>query len=141
MDGKDKNPVGKPRETVEDRLPNNWRSYIIEEMSEGASLIEIKAYFGISNNLHTRWMKDETEYRETIKEGVYKSEAWWIKQGRKNLKDRDFSAVLWYMNMKNRFGWKDRQDVTTNDKELPQPILGGLSVKKSDDDGSTTQQQ
>lgn len=28
--------------------------------------------------------------------------------------------------MKNRFGWKDRQDVTTNDKDLPIPILGGV---------------
>jgi len=24
-------------------------------------------------------------------------------------------------------GWKDRQDVTTNDKDLPQPIYGGKS--------------
>lgn len=27
-------------------------------------------------------------------------------------------------------GWKDRTDVTTNDRDIPQPLLGGLSVKE-----------
>jgi hypothetical protein len=96
-------------------------------MTEGASLEEIKAYLNISNNLHTRWMTEEPEYRETIKRGEELSKAWWHKKGRVNLENKDFSATLWYMNMKNRFGWKDRQDVTTNDKDLPTPILGGVA--------------
>ena len=41
--------------------------------------------------------------------------------------NKEFNYTGWYMNMKNRFNWKDRQDVTTNDKDMPTPILGGIS--------------
>ena len=100
---------------------------IIENMSEGASLQEIKGRLDISNNLHERLLRDEKEYRETIKRGIRKSRAWWETTGRKCLWDREFSATLWYMNMKNRFGWRDKQDITSNDKEI------GFSVKLTDD--------
>lgn len=103
-------------------LPEGWYDYILEEMSQGASLQEIKAHFDISNTLHERWMDEEPEYKETIKRGIELSHAWWQKQGRVHLQNKDFSATLWYMNMKNRFGWRDRQDITSNDEKI-QPLL------------------
>ena len=115
-------PAGRPQKTPKE-LPEGWQDYIIAEMSEGATLREIKAHFAISNDLHERWMKDEEEYSETIKGGIQMAEAWWLKQGRINLQNKEFSPVLWYMNMKNRFGWKDRQDITSGGEKLPQPIL------------------
>jgi len=125
--------AGRPQKDLSE-LPTGWHDYVLTEMEQGASLQEIKAYFGISNDLHARWMKDEEEYSETIKRGIELSEAWWMKKGRVNLENKDFSATLWYMNMKNRFAWKDRQDVTTNDKDLPTPILGGLTTQNPTDD-------
>lgn len=35
-------------------------------------------------------------------------------------------------NLKNNYGWKDRQDITTNDKELPTPLLSALDVSNND---------
>lgn len=90
-------------------LPEDWKTKLLSEMSEGASLQEIKGMFRISNDLHARWMKEEKEYSEAIKTGELYSEAWWMKMGRKNLTTKEFSPTLWYMNMKNRFGWKDNQ--------------------------------
>lgn len=133
-------PGGRPQKDTTE-LPEGWQSYIISEMSEGATLREIKAYFGISNSLHNRWMEDEEEYSTTIKGGIQMAEAWWLKQGRINLKNKEFSPVLWYMNMKNRFGWKDRQDVTTNGKDLPTPILGGTTKVNPTDDISESNGQ
>lgn len=121
--------VGRPRKTLSE-LPEDWYNYVLDEMAQGASLEEIKAYLNISNDLHARWMIDEKEYSETIKRGLELSKSWWMKKGRTELSNKEFSATLWYMNMKNRFGWKDRQDVTTNDKDLPTPILGGLTQDK-----------
>jgi len=114
--------VGKPKRTLKS-LPVDWYDYILSEMSEGASLQEIKAHFDISNTLHERWMGEEPEYKETIKRGKELSEAWWQKQGRVHLQNKEFSATLWYMNMKNRFGWKDRQDITSDDKTINQVLV------------------
>lgn len=45
-----------------------------------------------------------------------------------------FNASSWKFNMVNRFGWHEKNDVTTNGKELPQPIFNGLSIKNNDSD-------
>jgi hypothetical protein len=104
-------------------LPKGWERLILSQMARGASKQEIKAALHISNDQHARWMAlpeegqpDEFQkYRETVKRGDQLCEAWWEKQGRINLSKRQFSPVLWYMNMKNRFGWKDRNEVVNND--------------------------
>lgn len=41
-------------------------------------------------------------------------------------------------NLKNNYGWKDRTDITSNDKELPTPILNGLSRNHSNEEDSST---
>lgn len=119
-------PIGKggrPRKDLSELQPE-WYTLVLTEMAEGASLDEIKTILNISNDLHTRWMEDEPEYSETIKRGIELSKAWWQKQGRTNLTNKDFSATLWYMNMKNRFGWRDRvdQDITSGGEKLS-PLL------------------
>lgn len=114
---------GRPAKTLED-LPEGWQDAILDMMGDGASLQEVKADLNISNDQHARWMEPPTaakegetpedtygEYRETIKRGTELSEAWWLRKGRTNLSTRDFSAVLWHMNMQNRFGWSNRSDV------------------------------
>lgn len=101
--------MARPKKTTKN-LPKNWRTIIFDEMCEGASKQEIKTLLGISNDLFDRLSKEDEEFSETIKRGINLSESWWLKQGRVHLNDRKFNAVLWYMNMKNRFGWRDRQE-------------------------------
>ena len=109
QDPKPKHPGGRPLKTIED-LPKDWRQTIHNEMKQGASRQEIKAKLCISNDLFARLMREDIEFSDTIKENEALSYAWWLNIARENLKDRSFSAVLWYMNMKNRFGWKDKQE-------------------------------
>lgn len=111
----------RPKKTIKD-LPKNWKGLVLKEMEAGASKQEVKILLHISNDLFERFMKETPEFSETILYGVDLAEAWWLKQGRTNLKNKQFNAHLWYMNMKNRFAWRDRQatDVTSGER----PIAG-----------------
>ena len=63
-------------------------------------------------------MEEEEEFSGTVKRGRQLSASWWEKIGRKNLENKDFSFTGWYMNMKNRFKWKDRHDVTSDEQKI-----------------------
>lgn len=111
------NPVGRPKENID--LPEGWYNDVLNLYKVGASDVEIKALIyntrgSFSNDLWERWMNEEPEFSETIKVGKILSEAWWSKTGRTSLENKDFSYTGWYMNMKNRFGWKDKSEVEQN---------------------------
>ncbi len=123
--------MARPKETL-DSFPENWQNDILDLYKEGASDVEIKALIcewrgSISNDLWDRWIEEEVQFSETIKIGKLLSESWWNKKGRKNLENKDFNFTGWYMNMKNRFGWKDRSDVTTNDKDITTPPINWVN--------------
>lgn len=106
-------PSGRLKESI-DTLPEGWETIVLELYAEGASDVEIKATIAnwrgsFSNDLWDRWLLEEPIFSETIKKGKMLSHAWWEKTGRKNLHMKDFQSALWYMNMKNRFGWADNQ--------------------------------
>jgi hypothetical protein len=87
---KTKHPGGRPRKTIEDinamvreyyKPHQDYKEFVQWEMSEGASLTEIKAALHLWNDSFERFMKEDEEFRETIKKGIFYSEAWWLKQG------------------------------------------------------------
>lgn len=111
-----------------------WENDIISLYSEGASDVEIRGLIAdkhhntkASFDLWDRWLTEEPEFSETIKRGRELSHAWWEKQGRTNLRDKDFSPTLWYMNMKNRHRWADNHQLTGDGG-------GALVVKITQDD-------
>jgi hypothetical protein len=81
---------------------------VIEMMAEGASKTEVAACLGINRETLNRWSKEIDEFSNAVKNGELLSQAWWEKEGRVSLRDKDFNATLWYMNMKNRHGWTDK---------------------------------
>lgn len=110
--------MARPKKTI-DILPDNWQTEITNLYENGASDVEIRAYLAkscktFSDDLWQRFIEEEPEFSRTIKKGKLISNAWWEKQGRENLKDKSFNPTLWYMNMRNRFGWRDNENKTDN---------------------------
>lgn len=112
------NKGGRPKEGLK-TLPKGWSVKIIKLYESGASDVEVRAWIwkqrgSFSTDLFDRWIKEEAEFSETIKTGRALSHAWWENMGRTGLMvDPDgpkLNATLWYMNMKNRFGWADKQE-------------------------------
>ncbi len=107
--------VGRPKDDLSS-LPVSWYIEVLELYKSGASDVEIKALIyewrgSFSNDLWDRWINEIDEFSETIKIGKMLSEAWWAKQGRTNLSQPKFNYTGWYINMKNRFGWKDKTEI------------------------------
>jgi hypothetical protein len=134
--------MGRPAITTKD-LHTDWSQTILDEMGKGASLVEVACLLKISRDTLYRLCKDDREFGDTIKRGQDLSEAWWTREGRLNLENKDFSATLWYMNMKNRFGWKDKSEIdhTTKGKELPTPILANVQPHNGHNQDQSTQEE
>lgn len=115
--------MARPKKTLKD-LPKNWKNTVLKIKKEGGSDVEVRVALDISVDLWDRFKKEIEEFSETIKKGRDLCEAWWLEKGRQ-LENKQFNAVLWYMNMKNRFGWKDKTetDITSGGKVIP--ILAG----------------
>lgn len=117
------NNGGRPKIGL-DVLWDGWHDDILELYSVGGSDVEVRALIfknckdktKISVDLWDRWINEEDEFSLIIKMGRLLSEAWWSENGRTNLINREFNYVGWYMNMKNRFGWKDKQENTNTEK-------------------------
>ena len=86
----------------------------IELMKAGASLVEVAAELGICAGTVHEWKKSNPDFAAAMQRGIELSRAWWEHQGRTNLENKSFNYVGWYMNMKNRFGWKDKSEVSGN---------------------------
>lgn len=54
--------------------------------------------------------KDE-EFRATINICKPLIEAWWVGIARQSINRQFFQHQAWLINMKNRFGWKDKTDI------------------------------
>lgn len=102
---------GRPKIQLSD-FPEGWEEEVVNIASQGGSDVEIRGYLnGICHETWIRLIEEEPIFSETIKKARLQCQIWWEKNGRLNLENKDFSYTGWYMNMKNRFGWADKQEV------------------------------
>lgn len=87
---------------------------VIPLLKEGMSIEEIGLELDVGYTTIYDWMEKHEEFAQAIKKGREFSKAWWMRRGRKELENDKFNSTLWYMNMKNRFGWADKKEVNTN---------------------------
>ena len=106
------NPVGRPRTNIRD-LPDGWENIMREAAQEGASDVEVRCLLGIGESGWYTLIEDDDDFRRTVKQCKDLCQVWWERQGRKmSCGESDGNATTWIFNMKNRFGWKDKTELT-----------------------------
>ncbi len=131
-----KNPVGRPRTTVED-LPEDWETIMLDNAQEGASALEIRCKLGIAQTAWETLLADSEEFRLTEQKCMALCQVWWEAHGRKMVKDTLGSAAVWKFNMQNRFGWREKIErddtvkTTVNVKGLSDAALAELTNARS----------
>ena len=117
--GDKKRPVGRPRTTTDD-LPENWQDIMVDCGQDGGSAVEARCLLGIGESAWETLLTDSEDFRRTEKKRQALCAVWWERQGRKMAAGADGNATVWIFNMKNRFGWRDKQDVdhTSSDRSM-----------------------
>ncbi len=112
--------TGRPAMTVQTMgLPDNWKEIIYEQSMKGVSEVGIRAHLCTLGGKFSDVTWDALKARDqefvgTINKARVLCQAWWEEQGMKNLehsKERVFETALWFINMKNRFGWRDKTEI------------------------------
>lgn len=85
-----------------------WEEELIKEYKQGASSDEIVSLLNITPTTFKVWIEQYPVFGNIIATGEVFGKAWWLKQGRANLNDKAFNHNLWYMQMKNLYGWSDK---------------------------------
>lgn len=108
---------------------------VMQDMAQGKTYLQASITIGINPATLSEWTNPNSNvYRPALAKalqlGRALSEDWWLEQGRLALESKNgFNHVLWYMNMKNRFGWRDTVDLTSNGESInfinavPRPVI------------------
>ena len=98
--------------------PNKYRpelcQIVVEQMRKGAAIEELPFYLEVCLDTIYEWSQKYDDFSEALNQGRSFSRALWMIKGRENLDSDTFNSTLWYMNMKNRFGWRDKTENNIN---------------------------
>jgi len=105
------------------KYKEEYADIVMNLMYEGASIVEVCHELKICKQTFYNWCKEHDMFLDSKKRGVDFSEGWWCKQGRIQLENKEFNSTLFYMNMKNRFGWADKVESKTDvSLNKPEPL-------------------
>ena len=119
--------------------PSNYKpeycDLVIKLMSVGKSWTAVACSLHTTREVLDTWCEKHPEFADAKKNGFLLSEAWWESIAHENLmvhKDGpNLNATLWYMNMKNRFGWRDKHE-HSGDQNAPIQIQTQHPLKFND---------
>jgi hypothetical protein len=123
---KKKHPGGRPSD-----YDPIYCQMLIKHMEDGLSFESFGGVAKCSKQTLYRWIDAHPEFSDAKKVGETACQFWWEKTGKDGLhnetiKDGDgmtitksINSTIWIFNMKNRFGWRDKQKDEDDEKGRP----------------------
>lgn len=93
-----KRPVGRPS-----KYKPEYCERVLELAKEGASMAEYAAEFGIDRTTLFDWRDQHEEFSTALTRAKILEQAWFEREARLNMKNKDFNANLWYRSALSRF--------------------------------------
>lgn len=112
-------------------LPKDWESLVISEYAAGASDQEVAKELEISMPRFRDLYASDPKFKTMVDTGRGYAQAWWLREGRVNLKDKTFNYSGWLGNMKHRYGWNDKSELVVDNK-TPEKMDGDAISKEID---------
>ena len=94
------------------QLAQDWDRIVLQEYGKGASDEEVAYALRITMRRFKDLYSTDNVFMDAVDTGRDWAKAYWLKIGRDNLNDKTFNGPLWYNNMKNRWGWADKSEVS-----------------------------
>lgn len=93
-----------------------WAKQVIEMYTAGASDAEVAASLNVTIKDYYKELNENSAFAQLVEFGRTLSQAFWERQARENLRNKQFNTTLWAFYMKNKFGWADKtESVNVND--------------------------
>ena len=88
----------------------------LDLLSKGYSKEALAGELGISRQCLYEWLAKYKEFGDTVEVGETKAQYVWEELGIKATQGQipKFNTSVWMFVMKNRFGWKDKHDITSS---------------------------
>jgi hypothetical protein len=83
---------------------------VMELATQGCCRAEIAAALCVSRKTLGAWAKVHPEFRDALRCAKELEYAWWLKAGREGQFIKGWNAVSWALQMRNRFGYRFRND-------------------------------
>ena len=113
---KQKRPVGRPS-----KYKPEYCERIIELGKQGYSHAELAADLEVDKHSMYRWAEQHEDFRTALHAAKTYEQAWFEREARSNMKNRDFNANLWYRSAASRF----REDYTERKETAVTGANGG----------------
>ncbi len=94
----------------------SWAKEVIALYREGAGDAEVAAELKVTIKEYYKQLSENSAFSQLVDFGRTLSQAWWEKQARLHVKNKQFNSPLYSFYMKNKYGWADKtENINVND--------------------------
>lgn len=118
------------------KYKDEYCEMLVEHMNKGLSFESFAGLIGVTKETIFNWLEKNKQFFDSKKKGEVRCRLFWERLGiaGSSGKLKNFNCGTWIFNMKNRFAWKDRQEIDQNSNINVNYKLATEKDRPKDDD-------